>query len=197
MTSSQPDSKNGKPPKIKTEKGVMDVSKVGFDPLLAREIESDASQLAKGQISRSVTLVLDASVISSSLIPIADNLLDIGQSGKRWKTLYAMSAVFSSGITAGSITTAGNVQITSTASGLEVAEGTNAHMGVATLSSGSAVVSTNRVTANSRIFLTGQNTSGTAGILRVSSRIAGTSFSIGSSSGSDNRDVAWIIIEPY
>ena len=80
--------------------------------------------------------------------------------------------------------------------GLQVAEGSNAKMGTATLSGGAATVSTTAVTANSRIFLTSQSDGGTPGFLRVSARTAATSFTITSSSGSDTSVVAWMIVEP-
>lgn len=80
---------------------------------------------------------------------------------------------------------------------LKVKEGTNAKMGVATLVAGTVVVSTTAVTANSRIFLTGQApNAGTPGFLRISTRTAGTSFTILSSSGTDTSLVAWVIVEP-
>lgn len=68
--------------------------------------------------------------------------------------------------------------------------------GSATLVGGTVTVSLPQVTANSDIFLTGQNSSGTAGNLTVSSRTAGTSFTITSSSASDTRTVAWLLYEP-
>jgi hypothetical protein len=80
--------------------------------------------------------------------------------------------------------------------GIYVKEGTNATMGSATLVAGNTTISTTAVTANSRIFLTSQVDGGTVGFLRVSSRTAGTSFVITSSSATDTSTVAWIIIEP-
>lgn len=80
--------------------------------------------------------------------------------------------------------------------GLRVAEGANAKMGTATLVAGTVVVSTTAVTANSRIMLTGQNSSGTHGDLTVSARTAATSFTITSTSGTDTRSVAWMLVEP-
>lgn len=79
---------------------------------------------------------------------------------------------------------------------LKIAEGSNATMGVATLVGGTVVVSTTKTTASSRVFLTGQDSSGTHGELTVSARTAGTSFTITSTSGTDTRSVAWIIIDP-
>ena len=92
--------------------------------------------------------------------------------------------------------TQGSLAVSTAGSGLQIKEGTNAKMGTATLSAGSVTVSTTAVTANSRIFLTGQNSSGTAGALGVTARTAGTSFTITSTSGTDTRLVAWFIVEP-
>lgn len=86
------------------------------------------------------------------------------------------------------IDTAGNT--------LKIKEGSNAKMGVSTLVGGTVTVSTTAVTSNSRIFLTGQNSSGTHGELTVSARTASTSFTITSSSGTDTRDIAWVILDP-
>jgi hypothetical protein len=79
---------------------------------------------------------------------------------------------------------------------LKIKEGTNQAMGVATLVAGAVTVSTNKVTANSRIFLTAQNNSGTAGHLYIGTKTAGTSFVINSTSGTDTRQVAWVIVNP-
>jgi hypothetical protein len=82
--------------------------------------------------------------------------------------------------------------------GLYVKEGTNATMGTCTLVAGTCTVSTTKVTANSRIFLTRQTTAGTLGTsVDVTARTAGTSFVI-TSNGSvlDTSVVAWMIVEP-
>ncbi len=90
----------------------------------------------------------------------------------------------------------GNFLIQQAGKGLRVKEGSNAKQGTATLSGGSATVSNTSVTANSRIFLTSQSDGGTPGWLRVSARLAGASFTITSSSGSDTSTVAYEIFEP-
>lgn len=81
---------------------------------------------------------------------------------------------------------------------LAVAEGTNATMGTATLVTGTKVVSTTAVTANSRIHLTVQSlgtvTAPTA--VAVTARTAGTSFTITSADATDTSVVAWLIVEP-
>lgn len=101
------------------------------------------------------------------------------------------------GQTSGNWTVFGTALIIGSAGGgLQVKEGANATMGLATLSGGTLVVSTTKVTANSRIFLTCQVPGGTPGFLRVSARTAGTSFTILSSSGTDTSQVAWWIAEP-
>jgi len=76
-----------------------------------------------------------------------------------------------------------------------IAEGANAIMGVATLVAGTINVNTTAVTANSRIFLTKQ-TATSSGVLRVASRVAGTSFNVSSSDAGDTDTFAWLIIQP-
>lgn len=69
--------------------------------------------------------------------------------------------------------------------------------GSATLAAGSKVVNTTAVTATSLIFVNGHNDGGgTEGNIRVSARVAGTSFTITSSEATDVSEVAWRIIEP-
>lgn len=96
----------------------------------------------------------------------------------------------------GDFSFAGNISVTEIGSGLRVAEGANAKMGVTTLVAGSSVVATTAVTANSRILVTSQVDGGTPGFLRVSTRSAGTNFTIASSSGADTSTVAWMLVEP-
>lgn len=92
----------------------------------------------------------------------------------------------------------GDLQINTAGKGLQVKEGANAKMGIATLVAGTVTVSTTAVTANSRIFLTQQNISGVsvATAVAVSARSAGVSFTISSASGSDTSTIAWTIFEP-
>lgn len=83
-------------------------------------------------------------------------------------------------------------------SGIFIKEGSNATMGVATLVGGTVVVNTNKVTANSRIFITAQSL-GTVTLgqgLAISARSVGTSFTILSQSAVDTSVVAWHILEP-
>ena len=72
----------------------------------------------------------------------------------------------------------------------------NSTMGRATLVAGAATVATTSVSAASEVFLTCQTPGGTPGFLRVSARVAGTSFTITSSSGTDTSVVGWFIVEP-
>lgn len=90
----------------------------------------------------------------------------------------------------------GDVQLKTAGNGLYIAEGANATSGAATLVAGAVTVSTTKVTANSRIQLTGNVDGGTPGWLRVSARTPGTNFTITSSSGADTSTVAWVIVEP-
>lgn len=90
----------------------------------------------------------------------------------------------------------GNIATRFAGSGFRIAEGSNARMGVATLVSGTKVVSNTSITANTRIFLTCNTPGGTVGFLRVSARTAATSFTILSSSLTDTSVVAWLLLEP-
>lgn len=80
--------------------------------------------------------------------------------------------------------------------GVSIEEGSNATMGQATLTAGAVTVTTNRVAANSRIFVSRQTLGGTAGHLDIGTITAGTSFTIESSSGTDTSVVNWWIISP-
>lgn len=81
--------------------------------------------------------------------------------------------------------------------GLEISEtGSAPAMGVATLVGGTVTVPTTRVTANSRIFLTVQTPGGAQGFLDAGTRVAGTNFTITSTSGTDTSTVAWLLAEP-
>lgn len=72
----------------------------------------------------------------------------------------------------------------------------NALRGAATLVAGSVTVNTTAIGAASVVMLTGQNSSGAAGELTISARVAGTSFTITSASGTDTRSVGWLILDP-
>ncbi len=99
-------------------------------------------------------------------------------------------------ITDGDLQVDWNITLRTAGKGLEIKEGSDARMGIATLSGGTVVVSTTQATANSRIFLTSNVPGGTPGWVRVSARSAGTSFTILSSSGTDTSQIAWMIVEP-
>lgn len=92
----------------------------------------------------------------------------------------------------------GSVTLPTAGNGILIKEGSNATMGVATLSAGAVTVNTTKVTANSRILLTVQSL-GTVAVpmaIGVTARSAGTSFTITSADGTDTSVVAWVIIEP-
>lgn len=91
--------------------------------------------------------------------------------------------------------TSGNFDAGTAGQGFRAAEGANAKQGTATLAAGTVTVANTSVTANSRIFLTPQDNN-TAGALRVSARVVGTSFTITSSNAADTGVVAFEIFEP-
>ncbi len=90
----------------------------------------------------------------------------------------------------------GNVDVQNAGGGLAVKEGANAKQGTAVLVAGTVTVADTSVTANSRIFLTSNLDGGAPGFVRVSARVAGTSFTITSSSGTDTSTIAYEIFEP-
>ncbi len=91
--------------------------------------------------------------------------------------------------------TSGDVIIDTAGNGLQVAEGSNARMGTATLVGGTVTVANTSVTADTVIFISRGTTGGTEGHLSTSIS-AGTSFDIDSSSGTDTSEVNWLLIEP-
>lgn len=99
---------------------------------------------------------------------------------------------------AGTITAASDIKLSTVGSGIYVKEGTNATMGTGTLVGGTVVISTTKVTANSRIFITdnGGGVVANIGALYISARSAGTSFTVSSSNVLDTSNFSWIIIEP-
>jgi hypothetical protein len=69
-------------------------------------------------------------------------------------------------------------------------------MGVSTLVGGTVTVANTSVTANTVIMALCQTPGGTPGFLRVSARVASTSFTLLSSSGTDTSVVGWVMFEP-
>ena len=101
--------------------------------------------------------------------------------------------------TLGAITaTDGDLVLNTAGNGVNIKEGSNARLGVVDLTTGSAVVSTTEVTANSRIFLSIQvlGTVGAPMPIGVTARTPATSFTITSSDGTDTSTIAWMIVEP-
>jgi hypothetical protein len=112
---------------------------------------------------------------------------DLAASGTTVQTLTKRFVISNNGI-----------ELPVAGSGIQIKEGTNATMGIATLVAGTVTISTTKVTANSRIFVTRQTTAGTLGTsIDVTARTAGTSFTL-TSNGSilDTSTVAWVIVEP-
>lgn len=92
----------------------------------------------------------------------------------------------------------GDIIMAAAGGGVVIKEGTNAKMGTCTLSSGACTVSTTRVSANSRIFVSIQSlgTVGAPKAVGVTARTPATSFVITSADATDTSVIAWEIIEP-
>ena len=93
----------------------------------------------------------------------------------------------------GQLQVTGSLSLNTAGSKLNIATGTNASVGTATLSSGTVTVNTTAVTANSIILLTLQNCSN-CGSLYISAKTAGTSFAISSTNALDGSIAAYQII---
>jgi hypothetical protein len=89
----------------------------------------------------------------------------------------------------------GNYIMTQAGKGIQIKEGSNARMGVATLVGGTIAVANTSVTANTRVFISRSTTGGTEGTLSTT-QIASTSFTVNSTSGTDTSTVNWLLIEP-
>lgn len=93
------------------------------------------------------------------------------------------------------IAVTGNVQIVTNGKGIQIAEGANARMGEATLVAGTVTVSNTSVTATTRIFLSRRTLGTLAGFLSYTLSAA-TSFTITSSSVTDDGIITWMLVEP-
>jgi hypothetical protein len=92
--------------------------------------------------------------------------------------------------------TLGNFDIAGNGAGYATKEGGNCKQGTAVLVAGVVTVANTSITANSRIFLTSQADGGTPGFLRVTAKVAGTSFTVTSSNAADTSTFAYEIYEP-
>jgi hypothetical protein len=71
------------------------------------------------------------------------------------------------------------------------------HCGLASLVLGAVTVASSVVTASSRIFLSVQDISATPGFVSIANIVPGVSFDIISSVGTDDSDVAWMLVESF
>jgi len=94
------------------------------------------------------------------------------------------------------VTSGSSLKLTGEGDGIYIKEGASAAtLGVATLVAGTVTVTTTKVTANSRIFLSRKTIGGTPGTIDYTIS-AGASFTINSTSGTDTSVVNWFLLEP-
>lgn len=91
-----------------------------------------------------------------------------------------------------------DIKIVTAGKGLYVKQGTNATFGRITLTGGTAVVSTTKITSISNVQLSTQSlgTVTAPKAIAVTARTAGTSFTITSADNTDTSVIAWWIVEP-
>jgi hypothetical protein len=144
-----------------------------------------------------VNLETDSTMMNSVVFNIVATATDCRLNAtKRAGGALLPMTFYTNGSESARIDTSGNLLIQKAGAGLRIKEGANAKMGTATLVAGAATVANTSITASSRIFLTSQADGGTPGWLRVSARVAGTSFTITSSDALDTSTVAYLILEP-
>lgn len=165
--------------------------------VLARNIEPASNRVS---ITNQSGVVGDTQIdVNQANLSVATNQLTGVLDSAQFPTLTG--EVTSSGLNItlvpvnNTLTTLGSGDITISHGGLKISENLNPKMGIATLSSGTATVTTPAITTVSRVFLTAQDNNST-GSLRVSARTAGASFTITSSNSGDSGDVAYLIVEP-
>lgn len=98
----------------------------------------------------------------------------------------------------GNLTMFGNYQISSAGGLIQVKEGSNASMGTGILVSGATTINTTVVTAQSRIFISdeGGGVVANIGALYISSKTAGSNFTVASVNILDTSTFAWLIVNP-
>ena len=96
----------------------------------------------------------------------------------------------------GALTLLGAASYLSATGGLRAVEAANSKQGAAALVAGTVTVANTSITANSRILITPQETGLLTGIVRVSARIVGTSFTLTSTIITDTAVIAYEIFEP-
>lgn len=157
------------------------------------------SVTVNGGLSVGLTGTFNASLVAGRLTLTSATVPVNGLYLSTTNTLgFSTNTVSRMNLSTTDLTTSVDVKLGTAGNGLYVKEGSNATMGTATLVGGTATVSTTKVTANSRIFLTAQSL-GTVAVpsgYGVSARVAATSFTILASAPTDTSIIAWVILEP-
>jgi hypothetical protein len=157
-----------------------------------------------GYVSGFGYMLISGAIADFTGIPIKINdVLTFGLAGATSGTTSIQPVSVASGtITVPSVTdtlavlgTAQSFTATQTFKKVNVTTGSNANAGTGTLSGGTVTISTTAVTASSLIFLTDTASSLTnVGILSVTAKSAGTSFTVTSSVAIDSSAFNWLII---
>lgn len=155
-----------------------------------------ANQITRGiQINPTLTAVVDYRAIE--IAANSTSAKGIYQTGSSTTNNFVGATGFGSTTTpTDKLEVTGNIALLTAGNKMKIATGSNASVGTATLSSGTITVNTTAVTASSLIFVSYDTPSGTTGQLSAPSGsiVAGTSFVINSTSGSDASTVYWWII---
>ncbi len=173
---------------------------VGEAPVAGRQLTvgntgTDANAIIKGPASFSATF----SVVGNGGSATQGIDLIHASTGEAylWQRLNYHISIGTNNSESARVTAAGSFNLLKAGQGFGLKEGgAGPRMGTVGLVAGTATVNTTSVTAGSRIFVSAISAGGTPGHLYAAGIVAGTSFTITSSSASDTRTVAWIIFEP-
>lgn len=116
----------------------------------------------------------------------------------QYNSQNALSASSSMTFNTGNLVLQGNFVVNSAGATVQIKEGSNACMGTGILTLGATTVNTTAVQSNSRIFLSdeGGGVLANIGALYVSSKTAGSNFTVASSNAADSSTFAWWIVNP-
>lgn len=143
--------------------------------LYALALSQDVALIDFGNRNGTFTKWAAAGMASDALHP---NRLGYGDEASAIRANLVSAQVYEN--LQGDVGAGGNVVASTAGKGLQVKEGSNAKQGTGTLALGTVTIANTSVTANSRILITGTsiNSSSAIGSLRVTSKTAGTSFTV-------------------
>lgn len=125
------------------------------------------------------------------------NIVDVGSGSGVALSLSGTNVSVIGGLSADSSTATNGYNVPTIGKGLTVKAGANGKLSstAETLSAGTVVVNNTSITANSKVFLQPTTVSPVSGVLAVTAKSVGTSFTVTSSNVGDTNQFSWFIVE--